>query len=697
MKYLLFFLTAFALSAHATQTIMAEGARNVVTGCLVATGGGTGTSYGGATADPSGVADSTQAFLDALNINRHMSATGGAIADPVTIYVPSGTYKVTSLLNVWDNTLFYGEPSSRPTITLVSGSMTSGSNPFVVSTPSEGHAAYSTDWSTRTAQTTNDTFGCYIRDINFTVASGNSGCFAGVMWACAQNCGFRNCIITVTSSQAEAMDVGDTVGPGGGHTIENIVTNGGVLAANMSNYFTNIYRGCTFNGKVTNSTRFGSFVSCTFNNPGALGLVNAPYDISTLDDCTFVGTTLHNASNFYHIENTTFNTAQTSPTIASGLCTQYTGLPGYGGTVYYNGSSVSGTSSSLSQNGVVRAGTPLSTIPTTTYPYPSSACVSAEALGIYPTQVSGNTNDVGAAINTALATHNEIFFPIGDYHINTTINLGPGQKLFGGGTNWYVGGFAAGSFGVGYGHTVLSGSANPIINAKGSGPGGTGVAGGSQSVITSMDVCSIGNAGSCIWNGDSNSLIFDSNLSPSSGTSVTLAYGVDIQSGGMLYSNGSVSNQAGPGNASNTGFFIEAHGPTYLINTDCEEFVGTYWTLNGAQNLYICGLDGENGTLCMSITNSSNIYAIGIADDYQGTGQSMISLSGSQVSMWALCNTIFSGEPSIMVTEGGTHYGDNTAPIAYVRFTGIPSPPGTLSTTGYSTPATPGTLTTVHQ
>ena len=55
------------------QSILAQGARNVATGHYVAIGGGQGTQYFGpsggpaSVADPTGVNDSTQAFLDAMN------------------------------------------------------------------------------------------------------------------------------------------------------------------------------------------------------------------------------------------------------------------------------------------------------------------------------------------------------------------------------------------------------------------------------------------------------------------------------------------------------------------------------------------------------------------------------------------------------------------------------------------------------
>ena len=489
-------------------------------------------------------------------MGRNMAATGNKEANgsPLTIYVPSGTYKVSSTIIIWDYTVIYGEPSSRPTIILASGSMTSGSNPFIVTTPSGAKPAYSTDWFTRAGgtdpvtgghyQLTNNLFDCYIRDINFTVAANNPGCNYVVYWATAQGTGFRNSVLTATASQSACLAVGLGIGDAGGaQTIDNITTNGGSEACMMGNYYIEAFRNCTFNGVVDNNTSYGpivgaNFISCKFNNPGGVGLSSASGGKwFTLDDCTFTANTQFQGSGNYHLENVFFGSSNISPSIPAGKCVQYTG-----GTAYLNRVSISGSDPRLNAAGIVRP----RPIPTTPYPYPGASCVNVETLDINPNR----SGDQAPAINTALQTHNELFFPIGDYEIDTPIILGPGKHLFGGGTAYYASGLYAAR---GYGQTIFSGNANPIISTTGNGSG-NGV------IITSMSIASTGSNTAMVWNADPSSIVMDCNVSPNNS-----GLAVDFQSGGGLICGGIWSNQAGPNAGAPTGLKFESTEPVYII------------------------------------------------------------------------------------------------------------------------------------
>jgi hypothetical protein len=679
-----------ALSAYADTTILSQGARNVKTGLV------NGVPYGGATAFGDGVHDDTQAFLDALNMGRNMAtpSKNKANASPVTIYVPSGTYKISSTLIIWDFTVIYGEPSSRPTIILASGSMTSGSNPFIVTTPSGAKPAYSTDWLTRAGGTdpvtggrtnsTNNLFDCYIRDINFTVAANNPGCIYVMYWGTAQGTGFRNSILTATSQQTAALGVGLDIGPGGGgQTIDNIVTNGGHWACRMGNYYVLPFRNCTFNGYVDNvnsgnGIRVSNFIGCTFNNPGGIGLDNQPVRSSGVEDCTFTANTQYQGAGNYHVENVKFATANTNPAIPAGTCVQYTSGP-----VYYNGATVAGNDPRLSTPGVVRR----APIPNAAYPYPGASCVNVESLGITP----NGGNDVGPAINIALATHNELFFPIGDYTINTTINLGPGQHLFGGGCAYYSGSPSA-SFGPGFGQTYLSGSANPIIATSGNGTG-KGI------IITSMNITSQGNAPACIWNADPSSLVFDSNISPEGGNNLDDCIGIDIRSGGGLFTDGQWFNNYGPGPAghgANSGIFVESSGPVYIIGISPQEYVQTAIILNGASNVYFNGVDGENGTLEMQITNCFNIHVVGlIADNYSANYLYATTVANSQVSLWGMTNESPPTGFQNQVGEEGVGYGGFGPLSGYVDDATNPTPTPTPTPKPTPTPVTVPTPTPI--
>jgi len=180
LKIWIMLLLFVAQSAYAATTILSQGARNVKNGA----------AYGGASAVGDGVHDDTQAILDAININRNIN-------NPLAVYIPPGTYMVHSTIIVWNSTFLFGEPSSPPTIVLQSGSMTSGSAPFICPLSAYNHNAYDTNWNsagTGNYASPNNTFLLDIRDINFTVQSNNAGCFTVMYYQVAQQCSFRNSV-----------------------------------------------------------------------------------------------------------------------------------------------------------------------------------------------------------------------------------------------------------------------------------------------------------------------------------------------------------------------------------------------------------------------------------------------------------------------------------------------------------------------
>ena len=185
MKYLLILLSVFAIQAHATTTILANGCRNPKFPSGGTHGGVTYVNYGGATAVGDGVTDDTQALLDVFNLSRGMPVAGsgpsGVYGNPIVVYIPSGTYRVTKAITVWAPCLLFGEPSSPPTVFLDTSSVLTGAHNsgFIIACDSYGHAEYDTNWyeagSGANYTSANNTFELFIRDINFTVDSGNTG------------------------------------------------------------------------------------------------------------------------------------------------------------------------------------------------------------------------------------------------------------------------------------------------------------------------------------------------------------------------------------------------------------------------------------------------------------------------------------------------------------------------------------------
>src|ERR1700720_4497520 len=184
------------------QTRMADGCRNVVTGALVATGGGVGASYGGAHANNTNnpASNSTQAFVDALS--------GG----PLPVYVPSGTYYVTGPIVIHAPGCMFGEPSAPPTIILKAGSMTSGATPLFTIQP---------------ASSVNNPFQVDFLSINVTVQTNNLGCSDVMYWAVAQRNSLRDCIFIRQDGGGRCLRVG---GGGGGGTINFVTCTGATYA-----------------------------------------------------------------------------------------------------------------------------------------------------------------------------------------------------------------------------------------------------------------------------------------------------------------------------------------------------------------------------------------------------------------------------------------------------------------------------------
>src|ERR1700737_4573624 len=106
VKILLFGLAAiqFCASSLQAQNILASSARNV-------------RDYG---AKGDGFTDDTQAFLDALNKDRHSPPLSHFT--PTAVYVPPGTYLIKKTLILWAKTLLFGEWTNPPTLLLAPNS-----------------------------------------------------------------------------------------------------------------------------------------------------------------------------------------------------------------------------------------------------------------------------------------------------------------------------------------------------------------------------------------------------------------------------------------------------------------------------------------------------------------------------------------------------------------------------------------------
>jgi len=672
IKYIVILMSVLALQAHATQTRMADGCRNVVTGCLVTTGGGVGASYTSNLADPTGVNDSTAAFNDAFTVG--MVGTSPNAQPPYPVYVPSGTYSVSGQIIFYVPGFIFGEPSSRPTIVLKSGSLTNSGSaiPFVKTLQS--------------GRSVNNTFFGYFSNINLTVDSNNAGCSDILYWGMAQGNGIRDCNLTRNDSINHCLSVS---GGGGGGVGNNITTSGGADAMAINNTSHWLVRGCTFNGPIT-GLAYGvggsdgawdlQCIACTFNNSGNdFGGIN--WTTASFDDCTFncnfPGSTGSHAD--YHLERCSINgTSSTQDTTN-------------GNTVYYNQSSVSGTSSSL--NNIISTA-----LLNPATPYPTSACVNILSYG-------GNGNgstDNTSALSSAFAASNEVYFPPGTYYFSSTCTIPSGKKIWG----------------AGHPYSVIAGQSNPVIKTTGNGSG-TGVQ------INFLQLFNNTTANTGNLSVDDHTTLVSWNADPGSSSTVLSMMSscwfraeasyyatpsrLIIANGGVVLDElyASADSNADPTDQAPTAIQINSTGGVYGYTLMVEHYSGPGLVINGADKVYFRGVDTETGNSNWSqaqayqVTNtnlfSSTCLVTSVIDC-----ATLWQVQHSNVGIW-MTNTKNSSDPTDgIVLEGtGTNYfgptGNNQILDGYVDFSGIPSVPDTLTTITYQTPGAPGTLSTTKQ
>jgi hypothetical protein len=627
MNYIRTWMVLFLLlaqSAHASTSILSQGARNVKF-----PGGGNGfVNYGGAVAVGDGVTDDTQAILDALNMGR---GTGGpASATPATIYIPPGNYRVTKMLQIWGGTSMIGEPSSPPTITLAPSSpffAAGKANPFVVYNSLYNRPPYSNDWSSRdgiTYATTNNVFDIYINGVNFTVSANNPGCTDVLLYAAAQQTGLRNSVLTRLDSTGNVLrnDLN-----GGGGVVQNVTCNGGRVAYEGAGYSGIALRNCTFNGPVDiNGFWVVDFIACTFNNPSGSGFVLRSANGFTMDDCTFTaGTPLNPGGSPCHLENLNFSPGKVPSFLSgsadsSGHVVQYT--TNNNGT-YYNRIRASGMSANLSGPGVVK-GSPLFN---PAFPWPSASCVNVKNYGAK----GDGSNDDTSAIRAAYAASNEVFFPPGTYIVNATINLGPGKKMYGTAPH----------------QSTLVGNVGPLLNVTGRGVGGVVISGLSLYGNVSSPVV--------VWNGDVSSQMVD--MSWGAPDNSTLCF--DVQSGGGLFENMDLFSET-----SSSGHVIPATG-CRISSTDGfygYEFSVEHWgtssqaalLVQNADKVYIRQSQYEASPIDILVTTSNDVSIGGAVGNYGDSDPYKILVSNTKVSLW--CNQFFTTTGGI-VSENGVVYG----------------------------------------
>lgn len=589
--------------AQAQTNIVAEYARNV-------------RDYG---AKGDGVADDTQAFIQALQSGRHQS---GLTPSPQTIYVPPGQYLISSTLIIWANTTFVGEWTNPPTLILAPNSPgfqdATNPQPFLVTAGGYNVPDNTTDWLTRTAnfnQSSNNTFSIHVRDLIVSIGSGNPGAI-GIYWWCAQNTSLRN----VTFNAGSAYGCVYLGAWGGVSTIANcslVGGNQGLIATGTSEEF---IRNCTFTAQSQNAivlynglTNF-TFLDDGFQNTGPIyiGATDAyhPAGIAMIN-CSFAnmpnGTfTQEPMAALLHFEHVTFDAVSAVPAflhsvVQNGVVTQWTGsntpsafIPTVGKNnlpVYYNKQWIAGTNSLLNKD--IFPGT----WQTPTFPRPDSTCVNIKDLGAAG---DGVTDDTQVILN-ALASYNEIYFPNGTYVISEPITINAGQELFGEANSILATAPDAPAFAYG---TYAS-----VVTVQGNGTG-KGV------VLNGISIDDQAPGGLAVtWTADPSSVMMDCPLI--NATSFSPLPVLDIQQGGGILENlWIVGNLYIP-----EGVSVQSQGPTYCYQISAEHYQSYSLVVESAANLLLINWEGEYGGdtsvagVNAQIMGSSKIYAYGLFGD----------------------------------------------------------------------------------
>jgi hypothetical protein len=580
-------LQAYPFNTRATN-ILATSARNVK-------------NYG---AVGDGVTDDTQAFLDALNQDRHSNPAASYFA-PVAIYVPPGTYLIKQTLILWAQTLLFGEWTNPPTLLLAANSPafqnSSSPNPFVVTASGFNTNEYSTDWSARGPDyhlSSNYIHFAYLEDLKIAIGANNPGCNAAVYWACAQQTGIRNVSID-GGNAAYAIETGLE---GGGGVFDGLSVSNSVqgLVSNLTSQLT--VRNSTFNCPVTINNYYLSswaFIGCTFNNPSGF-TTNSPIAVSLLD-CQFPNNSPFRNNGPAHLEQIQFSSKTAAPsamqanTSSTGLLGQYTS-----GNVVLNNATVEGSAVGPTNSAIFSRSASIA------YPRPSSTCVNIQTLGA---KGDGITDDT-AVIQNALNSYSDIFFPLGTYHMKGQLTIPSGKHLYGQGVGTLIQSDSA---------ILPSGSNSSFVSATGSG---------------------ISIVGIWFWN-ESNGICGEFNMDASSSVLDCLFWSNRVGNPAVIMNfiggcGGLFENLWETGMNAN-GINVSSNGPLELFAFAPEHYNVAALTFNGASNVLGLNIQSETSGSYTDIVNSNNIYLASVlAGNWNSNSNNLIEIKNSTVALFGL-------------------------------------------------------------
>lgn len=197
-----------------------------------------------------GVKDDTQCFQAAIDYQRGGDAGSNQDKSAAMVYIPAGTYVISSTLVLWKWTKLLGNPICTPTLLVKSGTPAfaggaKGWLPVLITTDgSNSSTSQHAWWEEEGVNEVNEIFFTQVHNLNIRVEPKNPGAVP-LTWNVAQQTSLRNVHIQASPDTPVALDLG--AGPeyahwkdgvpytlGGGGVVEDVSVTGGVIGMRMA-------------------------------------------------------------------------------------------------------------------------------------------------------------------------------------------------------------------------------------------------------------------------------------------------------------------------------------------------------------------------------------------------------------------------------------------------------------------------------
>ncbi|KAM0486375.1 hypothetical protein ACHAPX_001081 [Trichoderma viride] len=360
-------------------------------------------------------------------------------AEPRVIYLPPGTYTLSSTAFFYTDTIIIGDAANPPTIKAAAGF---NGDYLIVAGQADGSARPCGGFFGETH------FSIMIKNVilDTTANSGNSG-FTAMSWALAQNCALVNVKINMPSG----VHTGLSVGSGSTISVSDVSFSFGNIGLHWAGSQQGQIKGMTFtdctNGIVIDGGNTITIFAPTCNTVGRCITYNSgePW-VAVID-----GTSINSGDFFtstvgfpnFMLENISKDTTNTNMVTVNGAV-KVGGSTSLGTYVYGNTYGANPTYQTNPTSQAVNrpaALAPGGKFPVVNAPQYASSTINdvinlkdSTKNGGHTLQGDGFTDDTAAlqgAINTAASAGKIAYLPFGIYIVTSTITLPPGTELYG--------------------------------------------------------------------------------------------------------------------------------------------------------------------------------------------------------------------------------------------------------------------------